>query len=320
VSAAIGSLPDDAPDRGAPHAGLGALLDLPRQLREMMSHPLSAGRRPQVLRRWLAWHIGSRLAPGPVLVPFVNGTSLLAAPGWASVTWNHYVGLAEPGPMAFVAHLARADDLLFDVGANAGLYTALACATAGCRCVAFEPHPTAAWMLERNLAVNDLRARVTVRRAAVGSAPGVARLTLDAGPMNHVLTSGVGQNDVEVPLTTLDAEAAELGPPSLLKIDVEGYEYAVLAGAGDALRRPELRAIVVEINRHTKRYGQSLEDVFATIRGHGFAWVEYDFRSRSLTRVPGLAREGTHLFVRDVAGAQARLRAAPAMDGPGFSV
>lgn len=247
--------------------------------------------------------------------------SLFAAPGWANVTSNHYVGLAEPDAMAFVAHLARDDDILFDVGANAGVFTVLACAASGCRCVAFEPSPATARMLERNVAINNLQGLVTIRRAAVGSAPGSVRLTSNAGPMNHVVAAeAAGPGTVNVPVTTLDRECHELGPPTLLKIDVEGYEFAVLAGAQETLQAPALRAIVIEINRHARRYQRSLDEIFATICSHGFTWVDYDLRARSLAPVTDSPREGTHLFVRDVSEAAARLRDAPALHGPGFSV
>jgi FkbM family methyltransferase len=303
------------------NALLGWLLDLPRQLNGMLSHPLSTGRRSQVIYRWLAWHVGSRLVPGPVLVPFVNGTSLFAAPGWANVTSNHYVGLAEPDAMAFVAHLARGDDILFDVGANAGVFTVLACAASGCRCVAFEPFPATARMLERNVAINNLHGLVTIRHAAAGSSPGSVRLTSDAGPMNHVVAAETARpGTVDVPVTTLDSECHELGLPTLLKIDVEGYEFAVLAGAQETLRAPALRAIVIEINRHAKRYQRSIDEIFAAIRSHNFTWVDYNFRARALVPVTAPPREGTHLFVRDVSEAATRLRDAPALHGPGFSV
>ena len=300
---------------------LGRLLDLPRQLNGMLSHPLSTGRRSQVLRRWLAWHIGGRLVPGPVLLPFVNGSSLLAAPGWVNVTSNHYVGLAEPDAMAFVAHLARGEDILFDVGANAGVYTVLACATSGCRCVAFEPSPATVRMLERNVAINNLQGSVKIRQAAVGLSLGTVWLTTDAGPMNHIAASEATRpGTVEVPVTTLDSECGEFGSPTMLKVDVEGYEFAVLAGARDTLRAPALRAIVIEINRHTRRYQRGIDEIFATLRGHGFTWVDYDFRARALSLVTDPPREGTHLFVRDVNEAASCLRDAPMLNGPGFSV
>ena len=66
--------------------------------------------------------IGSRLVPGPVLVPFVDSCSLFAQAGMTGITQNIYVGLAEFREMAFLLHVLRPDDLFVDVGANIGTW------------------------------------------------------------------------------------------------------------------------------------------------------------------------------------------------------
>lgn len=56
-----------------------------------------------------------------------------------------------------------------------------------------------------------------------------------------VLRSGIG-------LTTIDALASTAGIPTLMKIDVDGGEDDVLAGATSTLRDPRLRSVIIEFN------------------------------------------------------------------------
>jgi hypothetical protein len=66
-----------------------------KSLRFVVRHRLNRSRLVAALARWLRWQIGSRLLPGPVLVPFVNGVGLLARPGMVGATGNVCCGLPE---------------------------------------------------------------------------------------------------------------------------------------------------------------------------------------------------------------------------------
>jgi FkbM family methyltransferase len=295
----------------SPLHSLRGWADLPRQLRELLSHPLNSDRKLATIRRWLAWHLGSRLVPGPVLVPFVNDTRLVAAPGLANVTWNYYTGFAELEQMAFVAHYLRPGELFFDIGANVGIFSILAAATSGACCFAFEPHPATAALLRFNVRVNGLGDRITIVEAALGGSQGHAHLSDVHGPMNHILPAESGAGSRPVRISTLDHEVAERGAPTLLKVDVEGYEHAVFEGGDKTLRNPRLGALVVEINRHSARYGVPRSAMFERIRAAGLVWVAYDPCSRQLHPKLGRDVDGTHIFVRGLEAAAERLRSAP---------
>jgi FkbM family methyltransferase len=112
---------------------------------------------------------------------------------------------------------------------------------------AFEPFPGAAEMLETNLRINQL-SNVRLIRAAVADQPGTLplyfndalRLTQGASLRNWDYVTG----KVEVPVLRLDDSLAEQGVDAidLLKVDVEGYEPEVLAGAESTITRckPEI--------------------------------------------------------------------------------
>jgi len=134
----------------------------------------------------------------------------------------------------------RPGTMAMDVGANVGIFT-VPLASAGARVRAFEPAPENVRRLEENLRRNGLEA--TVRQVAVANRVGTLVLRLADDPMFHSTTEvaeqrGTGE-EVAVEATTLDIEWRACGSPqvSVVKVDVEGGEPAVLRGAYELLER-----------------------------------------------------------------------------------
>ncbi len=138
-------------------------------------------------------------------------------------------------PLARLAQTLPPAPAILDVGANIGLTALiLAAIRPAARIAAFEPIAQNASLLERNLRENNLADRCTVVRAAVGEAPGTTTMIAD-GPWSLVAAAGPA-----VPVITLDSWCAANLPETridLIKIDVEGYEPNVLAGAAALIRR-----------------------------------------------------------------------------------
>ena len=264
------------------------------------------------VKRWVNWQIGSRFAPGPVVVNFVNNTKLLVAPGMTGATGNIYAGLHEFNDMAFALHLLRPGDLFIDVGANVGTYTMLAAAV-GAKTISLEPIEAAFDHLMLNVRLNDVSDSVNARRIGVGSCAGIRRFTSGLDTVNHVVAANEepGTAVCEVEVDTLDNIVAG-SSPTLLKIDVEGSETEVLMGAEKVLSNPSLLGMIVELNGSGSRYQQRDEDIFSRILKYGFRPYSYDPQQRSLTALEGKNRvEGNTIFVRDFDIVTQRLRTAP---------
>lgn len=119
---------------------------------------------------------------------------------------------------------AGPEDLVYDVGANIG-FTAALLASRGARVIAFEPSPRAFGLLKKNA-----RAGIEARQIALSDQPG--RLFFEERDRLD-LSSVADAGALAIEAVTIDS----LGEaPTLIKIDVEGYEPQVLRGATETLR------------------------------------------------------------------------------------
>lgn len=167
--------------------------------------------------------------------------------------------------------LARRPLVFFDVGANAGLYSIL-CKRLwpDARVVAFEPFGQTADAAAQIASANDLD--ITVERTAVSDDEGVAELFLSArSDASHSLHRfGEPTGTVEVDTITVDAYVSEAGvAPTVMKVDVELHEPAVIRGARDLLetQRPIL---VIELLPEGDDLGQSGQEALRMLGDLGY--------------------------------------------------
>ena len=188
------------------------------------------------------------------------------------------------GIKVLLAGLVRRGDIVFDVGANRGIFTALMSNLVGPegRVHAFEPSVETCRLLEATLAERALDpANVVINTSAVGTRDGVATLytpRLDheqASLEPHDTGSWSGDATVrsaEVRVTALDSYAAAQARPhvDVIKMDIEGAELPALRGFASGLR--SLHPIIVcEIcGEWTRAFGYQPSDVVAELKQAGY--------------------------------------------------
>ncbi len=144
-------------------------------------------------------------------------------------------------------------DSFVDVGANEGYFSVLAARRIGPhgRVLAIEPQARLRDVLERNIAANSLT-NVDVVSVAVADKEGKTLLYLrpstNTGASSFTKNWRFGNRAEEVRTTTLGRLLSDRNFPSarLMKIDCEGAERLVVAGAKDALRARRIEIIVID--------------------------------------------------------------------------
>lgn len=225
-------------------------------------------------------------------------------------TGNVYCGLHEFEDMAFVLHFLRPADLFVDIGANVGSYSVLA-AIAGANVISFEPVPSTFECLQDNIQLNRLGSYVDTRRQAVGASAACIHMMADRDTTNQVLLDGAVYpgSTVDVQQVALD-DALAGESPRMIKMDVEGFEAAVIEGGRRVLADRRLHAVIMELNGSGAAYGSQDDALLREMVSFGFTPCQYDPLKRRLLPVPGATPgTGNTLFVRSPADAQALLTA-----------
>jgi FkbM family methyltransferase len=162
----------------------------------------------------------------------------------------------EEAILACWENAARDASVVFDIGANAGIYSLAAAAVRPEATIhAFEPTPEIAERLRKALASNGLH-RVQVHEAAVSRRSGSASLVRYRGDfgtnggMNYITTAPPDSQTSPVRTVSLDdfCDEQAIDRIDLLKMDIQGHEPRALEGAARLLSRGKIGTIFTELN------------------------------------------------------------------------
>lgn len=184
----------------------------------------------------------------------------------------------EPETLVWLENSLRAGDVLFDIGANIGLYTLYAAKkNPEVTVYAFEPQSTNFMRLCQNTFINRLN-NVIPSSIALSSeskweyfyasdvVPGTAYHSLGGINENrhHGKSFALRQGGFSHTIDELVANG--LPVPNHIKLDVDGYEEKIVRGAVKTLENPQLRTVLVEVTRSPNE----VEPIAPLIESKGF--------------------------------------------------
>ncbi|MBF0290400.1 MAG: FkbM family methyltransferase [SAR324 cluster bacterium] len=275
-----------------------------------MNHPLNKQNKLVALGNYAKWQVGSRLVPGPVVVDFVDESKIFAYPGMTGVTGNIYNGLDELEDMSFVLHCLKSSDLFLDIGANVGTYTVLAGAVRRAQCIAFEPIRQTFKHLLNNINLNQIQNQVEAKNIGIGATSEYLNFVSNQDTVNRVVAlqeADIKQvEEVKVePLDKLDL----VDKPTVVKIDVEGFENEVIKGGKNFFSKNNLLAVILEWNSKNK-YG-SYSDGHKQMLLFGFRAYSYSPFERKLTALSAPNRDSNNtIYLKDKQKVDARIAVA----------
>ena len=262
----------------------------------IVNQPLNRNHKIQALIRFFKWQISSKLNSSPIIHSLTAKAKLIITKGMTGATQNIYCGLSDYEDMFFLLHFLRKGECFADIGANIGSYTILASGHIEASTVCFEPVPATYQRLLDNIRINGIDSRVKSMNIGLSSKKGELYFTNSLDTMNHIAKPD-DKDIIKVHVDTLDDIVKE-NVPTLIKIDVEGFETEVLKGAGDTLKDPALKAIIIELNGSCNKYGYNENDIHDLLVSHTFLPYTYDPKRREITRLPTFG-SGNTIYLRD---------------------
>jgi FkbM family methyltransferase len=240
-------------------------------------------------RQFLARRVASAVVgllrlnrPGPLTTEIVQAISpvatvqtphgpLLCKAGHGRLLWRAQTFYTEePATIEWLDRLTP-DDVYWDIGANIGLYAIYAAKFRGCRTLAFEPESQNYALLVENIVMNGVTGNCLPAIIAVSDRSEVSRLRVryitKGGAFNMfqpASATGVPESfqaaqkyerhqgfDQLVFGCTVDELVSKHGfpAPTCIKLDVDGLEPNIVAGAMQTIKSGSVRSILVELNR-----------------------------------------------------------------------
>lgn len=280
---------------------------LKHTIRLLLNHPLNRNQRVQAVFRFLKWQIRARLNPNPMVYPFGEKSKIIVKKGLTGATGNIYSGLHEFEDMSFLLHFLRETDMFIDLGANVGSYSILGGSERSAETISVEPIPQTFKILQENIKINKVTGNVTCLNIGMGNKKGVLKFTKSLDTVNHV-AKDYDTDTTDVSMERFD-DLITLKKPTLIKMDVEGFETEVLNGMEIALSSDHFKAIIIELNGSGGRYGYDEMDIHKKFLRLGFVPYAYDPFARSLKKLSTYGRDNT-IYVKDFDFVSKRLKSA----------
>jgi len=176
----------------------------------------------------------------------------------------------EPETIEWIDGFADGD-VFWDVGANVGVYTLYAAVTRNLDVLAFEPSASNYLLLNRNVEINGMSERVRAYCLAFAGETRIDALNMQSTQFGGALSSFADRRDHMgaefVPSYqqgaigfAIDDFIATFKPPfpNHLKIDVDGIEDRIVAGATTTLADPRLRSVSIELEANRIEYTEAV--------------------------------------------------------------
>jgi len=183
-------------------------------------------------------------------------------------------GLQEYNEMMFLLNYLTANKHFYDIGANQGSYTILASKVIGSETFSVEPVLKDFKKLEEQIKLNNVNHLVKTYNCGLSDKIGELNFTSNIEGANRV-SFKKSQNTCKVHVSTLDS-FFKLKKPSLIKIDVEGFEYFILKGGRQFFRSKYCEALIIELNGSGEQFGIKDQNIHQYLLDQDFIVIEFD--------------------------------------------
>ena len=180
----------------------------------------------------------------------------------------------EPDTISWIDGFS-AEDIFLDIGSNVGVFTLYAAVVRGAHVIACDPLPQNHRALNQNAVINGVSERITAICAAMSDHPSISALTI---PAIADTAGGAGATfgesydnyqreiDISYRLNTIGLSVDDLverfgmAVPNHIKMDIDGIQDKVIAGAANTLKNPALKSLMLELQPVNEAHNRKVYD------------------------------------------------------------
>jgi FkbM family methyltransferase len=165
----------------------------------------------------------------------------------------------EPETLEWIDNLIDGS-VLWDIGANVGLYSIYAAKSKNCNVYSFEPSVFNLELLARNIFINDMSSKITIIPLPLTSNIEVSKLNMTSTAWGGAISTfgelAIGHDgkimDKKFEFTTIGitidtaVDLLKIQKPDYIKMDVDGIEHLILSGGTKTLKN--VKGVIIEIN------------------------------------------------------------------------
>lgn len=164
----------------------------------------------------------------------------------------------EPETLEWIDGIPRGS-VLWDIGANIGLYSVYAAKKSECMVYAFEPSVFNLELLARNIYLNEFSTRICIVPLALSDRLSISQMRMTTTEWGGALSTfgkdfGWDGKNIKslfdyqlIGLSMEDAvNSLQIPLPDYIKMDVDGLEHFILQGGGGVLSK--IKGILIEVN------------------------------------------------------------------------
>jgi FkbM family methyltransferase len=225
------------------------------------------------------------------------------------IMYNYWVDWEE---FNLIKNYLKPSDEVFDVGTNMGFYTIWMSQFIGKGKIhSFEPDSGNFERLQQNIDLNNLQNQVTANQAAASDQDAILSFTSGLDGENHIADSDL-KNTVSIQSQKIDSYIQQYSITSsiaYMKVDVEGFEYAVLKGADNVLRNKQIEIIQLEINKTIVNSGKTIEDLLNLLIEYQYQLCSYDVKNNQLKAIVFSPERENYFAVNDLNSINKKLKA-----------
>lgn len=212
----------------------------------------------------------------------------------------------EPETLEWIDSIEK-DSILWDVGANIGLYSIYAAKRQNCRVWAFEPSVFNLELLARNIYVNGLSKKICIVPAALSDNLGSSQMRMTTTEWGGALSTfgqdfgwdGKGIRKVfefqTIGLKMEDAvQLLKIPKPDYIKMDVDGLEHFILKGGHTVLS--QVKSVLIEVNDD---FHEQAEQCYSLLSKAGLALREKRHSDDMASNTQGFQNSYNQIWIRD---------------------